>query len=52
MVKINDQIAKIEYTKREIKRTQSWKRKKDLERSLHRLEKELYTCLKYMEAKQ
>ena len=51
MVKIQDQIDKIEYTKREIKRTQSWKRKKDLKRSLYRLERELYKCLSYMEAR-
>lgn len=50
MVKLNEHIKKIEYTKREIKRTQSYKRKKDLERSLYRLEKELYQCLRYMEA--
>lgn len=52
MIKIQEQIDKIEYTKREIKRTQSYKRKRDLDRCLHRLEKELYQCLMYMEVRQ
>lgn len=48
MVRINDHIEKIEFTKRELKRTKSYKRKKDLERSLARLEKDLYQCIGYL----
>ena len=45
MKAIEKHINEIERVEREIKRTKSWKRRKDLERYLNRLKKELRTYI-------
>lgn len=47
MKAIEKHLNEIDRVEREIKRTQSWKRRNDLERYRNRLEKELRTYIYY-----
>lgn len=47
MKAIEKHLKEIDYVEREIKRTQSWKRKKDLVKYRNRLKKELRIYVQY-----
>lgn len=51
MKAIEKQLNEIDRVEREIKRTKSWKRRKDLERYRKRLKKELRTYIYYQSDK-